>query len=73
MARTSRKSVYEKIEDTLNQIKITEDTLNSLNKTLTNLYQEKEDYEMRQAWNTLKQNNISISDLEKLLSNKLKK
>lgn len=60
MARPNRKSVYERIEDKLQNIKETEELLAQLNNELQELYTEKDDLEMRLLLSKVKENGLDI-------------
>lgn len=67
MARTSKKSVYERIEDKLQNIKETEELLVQLNNELQELYSEKDDLEMRQLLEAMKTKGLDINKALELL------
>ena len=71
MARKS-KSVYERIEEIKLEITSTEQQLVELKSQLQNLYQEKDDLEMRQTWAAIKNNGLTIEDVQKLLEKQKK-
>ena len=60
MARTSKKNVYERIEEQQNKILETEKLLETLNEELQLLYKEKDDLEMRQLLQQMKDSNLDI-------------
>lgn len=60
MARVNKKSVYERIEDKLQNIKETEELLATLNEELQTLYSEKDDLEMRQLLEMMKSKGLTI-------------
>ena len=60
MARASKKSVYERIEDKLQGIKEAEELLANLNEELQTLYVEKDDLEMRQLLEMMKSKGLTI-------------
>ena len=62
MARPNRKSVYERIEDKLQNIKETEELLVQLNNELQELYSEKDDLEMRQLLEAMKSKGLNINE-----------
>ena len=62
MARQNRKSVYERIEDKLQNIKETEELLVQLNNELQDLYGEKDDLEMRQLLEAMKSKGLNINE-----------
>ena len=66
MARKS-KSVYERIEETKLEITSTEQTLIDLKSQLEVLLAEKDDLEMRQTWAAIKNNGLTIEDVQKML------
>ena len=68
MARKS-KSVYERINDVTSEINATEQQLADLKEQLEVLLKEKDDLEMRQAWQSLKERGIGINDLQSILLN----
>ena len=67
MAR-KMKSVYERIEETLADIAYTEQQLGELRTQLQNLYDEKDELEMRQIWASIKNNGLTIEDVQSLIS-----
>ena len=71
MARKS-KSVYERIEEIKSEIASTEQQLVELKSQLQNLYEEKDDLEMRQMWAAIKQNGLGIEDIQKFLEKQAK-
>ena len=69
MARKSKQqSVYERIEDKKQEIKELETLLELRNNELTLLYQEKDDLEMRQLFEQMKNNGLSIEKAIELIS-----
>ena len=60
MARVSKKSVYERIEDKLQNIKETEELLATQKEELQTLYLEKDDLEMRQLLEMMKSKGLTI-------------
>lgn len=66
MARTSKKSVYERIEEKLQDIKNTEALLALQNEELQTLYLEKDDLEMRQLLEMMKSKGLTIDEAAKL-------
>ena len=60
MARTSKKSVYERIEEKIQDIKNTEALLVLQNEELQTLYLEKDDLEMRQLLEMMKSKGLTI-------------
>ena len=69
MAR-KQKSVYERIEETKNEITLAEERLAQLKSHLTELENERDDLEMRQTWAAIKDNGLTIEDVQKLLLKK---
>ncbi|MGN1124680.1 MAG: hypothetical protein ACI4SM_00700 [Candidatus Gastranaerophilaceae bacterium] len=68
MARKPKnKSVYERIEETKSEISLTEQHLTELKSQLENLFAEKDDLEMRQTWQLLKDKGMTINDIQKML------
>ena len=73
MARPIKKTVYERIEEALEQKQKKEEELIDLNNHLKELYKEKDDLEMRQLLQQMKNNNLDIQTaLEKLTTSKEK-
>ena len=73
MARKPKNlSVYERITDTLSSIESTEQQLAELKSQLQNLYKEKDDLEMRETWKAIKDNGLTIEDVQKLLEKQSK-
>ena len=70
MARPKTKTVYERIEEKLNVIKETEELLVKLNDELKDLYTEKDELEMRQLLEQMKENGLTIDKALQLLKNK---
>jgi len=66
MAR-KQKSVYERIEETKNEINLAEERLAQFKSRLVELENEKDDLEMRQTWATIKSNGLTVEDIQKLL------
>ena len=67
MARPSRKSVYERIEDKLQNIKETEELLVTLNNELQELYTERDNLQMTQLFEAMKTKGLDIEEALKLL------
>ena len=67
MARPSRKSVYERIEDKLQNIKETEELLAQLNNELQELYTERDNLQMTQLFEAMKTKGLDIDEALKLL------
>lgn len=71
MARPNKKSVYERIEDKLQNIKETEELLVQLNNELQDLYGEKDDLEMHQLLDMMKSKGLTINEAAKLFQDNL--
>jgi DNA-binding transcriptional MerR regulator len=71
MARQSKKSVYERIEDKKLSIKETEELLVQLNNELQELFAEKDDLEMRQLLSMMKSKGLTIDEAAKLFQDNL--
>ena len=71
MARVSKKSVYERIEEKLQDIKNTEELLALQNEELQTLYSEKDDLEMRQLLDMMKSKGLTIDQAAKLFEDDL--
>ena len=67
MARKS-KSVYERIAETKDDIVRLEQELVQAKAHLNELFQEKDDLEMRQAWAAIKEKGLGIEEVQKLLA-----
>lgn len=67
MARPSKKTVYERIEEQKNKILETEDLLKTLREELQELYVEKDDLEMHQLLDMMKANGLTIDKAAVLL------
>ena len=67
MARPSRKSVYERIEDKVQNIKETEELLAQLNNELEELYTERDNLQMTQLFEAMKTKGWDIDEALKLL------
>lgn len=68
MARVKKqKSVYERIAETEQEIESTTKKLAELSVTLDELLKEKDDLEMRQTWSAIKQNGLTMDDIQSLL------
>lgn len=67
MARPTRKSVYERIEDKLQNIKETEELLAQLNNELQELYTERDNLQMAQLFEAMKTKGLDIEEALKLL------
>lgn len=71
MARPTKKTVYIRIEEKIQEIQETEELLANLNKELQELYSEKDKLEMEQLLSAMKENGLSIDKAMALLqSNK---
>lgn len=64
------KSVYERIEDTKNEIALTEEKLAGLKMHLTTLNAEKDDLEMHQLFDFIRVNGISLDQAKSLMGNR---
>ena len=71
MARVSKKTVYERIEEKLQSIKEAEELLATLNEELQTLYLEKDDLEMRQLLEMMKSKGLTIDQAAKLFQEDL--
>lgn len=69
MARASKKSVYERIEDKLQNIKEAEEVLAQLNNELQELYTERDNLQMTQLFEAMKTKGLDINEALRLLSN----
>lgn len=67
MARTPRKTVYERINEKQQKIKETEKLLLQLNVELKELYSEKDDLEMKTLLAAMKERNLDIEQAVKML------
>ena len=67
MARPSRKSVYERIEDKLQNIKETEELLVTLNNELQELYTERDNLQMTQLFEAMRSKGLDIEEALALL------
>lgn len=63
-------SVYERIEETKSEITSTEQHLSQLKSQLETLLVEKEELEMRQAWEIIKKNGMTLEEIQKILLTK---
>lgn len=68
MARQSKKSVYERIEDKKLSIKETEELLVTLNNELQELYTERDSLQMNQLFEAMKTKGLDIDEALKILS-----
>lgn len=62
MARTSKKTVYKRIEDKLQNIRETEELLTQLKEELQTLYLEKDELEMRALLDAMKAKGLNINE-----------
>lgn len=62
-------SVYERIEETKSEITSTEQHLSQLKSQLETLLVEKEELEMRQAWEIIKKNGMTLEEIQKNIVN----
>ena len=69
MARVSRKSIYERIEDQKNKIKEAEDQLAKLNEELKELYKEQDAEEMLRMLEAIRNQGIDIETALSKLTN----
>lgn len=69
MARTPKKSVYERINEAEQAIKTKEEELVNLKKTLKELYAERDNLEMEQLFNRMREQNLSFEEAMERLSN----
>ena len=69
MARVSRKSIYERIEDQKNKIKEAEDQLAKLNEELKELYKEQDELEMTRMLEAIRNQGIDIETALSKLTN----
>ena len=67
MARTSKKSVYERIEEKLQAIKETEELLVQLNNELQELYTERDNLQMNQLFEAMRSKGLDIEEALELL------
>ena len=72
MARPSKKTIYERINDKIMEIQKTEDILNKLNKELQELYSQKDKEEMEKLLAQVKESGLSIDKALELLQSKKK-
>ena len=71
MARTPKTaSIYDKLSKNEQDIIETENRLKQLKSERESLLLEKDDMEMRRVWAKIKEQNLSLSEVEKLLSSK---
>ena len=67
MARISKKSVYERIENKKQTIKETEELLAQLNNELQELYTERDNLQMAQLFEAMRSKGLDIEEALKLL------
>ena len=68
MARTPKNtSIYDKLNKNEQDIIETEKLLKSLKSEREELLKEKDDFEMRKIWTEIKQQNLSIEEVQKLI------
>ena len=69
MARTPKNtSIYDKLNKNEQDIIEAENNLKKLKLDREELLQEKDDFEMRKIWAEIKQQNLSIEEVQKLIS-----
>lgn len=69
MARKTKLTIYEQIEEKQQAIKKTEELLQKLNTELENLYAQRDEFEMRQLFAKMREKNLSIEKATELLEN----
>lgn len=67
MSVRRNKTVYERIENKKEEIKLAQEKLEQLNVQLQNLIKEKDNLEMKKLFETMKKNGISLEDALKKL------
>lgn len=67
MSVRRNKTVYERIENKKEEIKIAQEKLEQLNTQLQTLIKEKDNLEMKKLFETMKKNGISLEDALKKL------
>ena len=67
MSVRRNKTVYERIESKKEEIKLAQEKLEQLNVQLQNLIKEKDNFEMKKLFETMKKNGISLEDALKKL------
>lgn len=71
MARRPKEiSVYDKIREVESKIASEEEFLKDLYNQLEELKKEKETYEMNQVWSLMKENNLTLEDVQAMITNK---
>ena len=69
MARKPKtQSIYERINQKESEIASVERNLEYLKSQLQNLYAEKDEMEMREVWQSIKEKGMSMEDVQKLLN-----
>jgi len=68
MAKKVSKTVYENLEDNQNEINMVEESLSKLKEKRVELLQQKDDYEMRKMWESVKTKGISLDKFEEMIS-----
>lgn len=71
--RPKTTSIYDRLAENEQNIISTENTLKKLKLEREELLKEKDDYEMRQAWSKIKEQGLSLQEVEKLLTSKTTK
>ena len=66
MARPAKKTIYERIEDKQNEIAKTQEILTKLNDELSILCSERDELEMKQLFDLMKEKGLSIHEAMKL-------
>ena len=69
MARKTKLTIYEQIEEKQQAIKKTEELLQKLNTELESLYAQRDELEMRQLFAKMREKNLSIDKATELLEN----
>lgn len=72
MARTAKKNVYERIEKIKSEIALTKEHLVQLESQLEELKKEKDNLEMEQTWELIKDKGLTIEEVKDLLNNIIK-
>lgn len=70
--RPKTTSIYDRLAENEQNIISTENLLNQLKSEREELLKEKDDYEMRQAWSKIKEQGLTLQEVEKLLVCKIK-
>ena len=71
--RPKTTSIYDRLAENEQNIISTENLLNQLKSEREELLREKDDYEMRQAWRKIKEQGLTLQEVEKLLVGKQSK